>query len=237
MNFLDLQHVAFAHSKTTILADVSFVVEKGAFICIVGASGGGKTTLLRVIAGLEKISAGALTLEGAVLSSTSLHVPTHKRGISLVFQDYALFPHLTVLKNILFGMQQRDKETARNWLAHVGLQDFAAHYPHQLSGGQQQRVALARALATHPRLLLLDEPFSGLDATLRKELREQTMQLLRQAGTTVLMVTHDPQEALLLADKIMVLEKGRVAHFDTPAVLCCEKKLDFGRYRQMALEP
>ncbi len=204
---------------------VSWSAAAGDTVCLLGHSGCGKTTLLRLIAGLEVPAAGRVLLDGQTLSDSSLFVPPERRHIGLVFQDYALFPHLDVLDNVRFGLKgdrrhaDGGRERARQALARVGLADRAAHFPHQLSGGEQQRVALARALAPEPRVLLMDEPFSNLDRRLRDRVREQTMALLRETGTTAVVVTHDPEEALRIADRIVLMHAGRVEQSGSPAAL------------------
>lgn len=199
---------------TVALDGVDVTVEQGAFATVLGPSGSGKTTLLRCIAGFETPDAGVITLGGRELVSAAVNVRPYDRGVGVVPQEGALFPHLTVARNIAFGIADR----ARAWrwqrvdelLELVGLEDLGQRRPHQLSGGQQQRVALARALAPEPQLILLDEPFSALDAQLRIELREEVRSLLRQLGTTALLVTHDQAEAMTLADHLVVMRTGRV---------------------------
>ncbi len=193
---------------------VSWSAAAGETVCLLGHSGCGKTTLLRLIAGLETPAGGRVLVDGQELSGPNAFVPPEQRRIGLVFQDYALFPHLSVLDNVLFGLRGGDKAGARakalQALTRVGLAERAGHFPHQLSGGEQQRVALARALAPEPRVLLMDEPFSNLDRRLRDRVREETMALLREAGTTTVVVTHDPEEALRIADHIVLMHAGRV---------------------------
>ncbi len=193
--------------------DVSWQASAGEVVCLLGHSGCGKTTLLRLIAGLEVPTAGRVLLDGQEMSGPNAFVPPEQRRIGLVFQDYALFPHLDVLSNVMFGLPDRSKasrEHALHALSRVGLAHHARNYPHTLSGGEQQRVALARALAPGPRVLLMDEPFSNLDRRLRDRVREDTMALLRETGTTAVVVTHDPEEALRIADHIVLMHAGRV---------------------------
>jgi iron(III) transport system ATP-binding protein len=197
-----------------ILSDISFQVEPGRVLSLLGPSGSGKTTLLRIIAGLEQSDVGQVVIDGKTMSGEGVFVEPEKRGIGLVFQDYALFPHLNVLENVKFGlgtMAEKDAvEQARRTLSRVGLSRYEAAYPHQLSGGEQQRVALARALAPRPGILLMDEPFSGLDSRLRDAIREQTIELLRDTRSTVIIVTHDPEEALRVSDRIALMRNGEI---------------------------
>jgi iron(III) transport system ATP-binding protein len=203
-----------------VLEDVSLQVETGKMICVLGPSGCGKTTLLRLIAGFEEPTEGEIYLIKRLVSHPGLVVPPEKRHIGMVFQDYALFPHMTVAQNVQFGLFRWPLAWRRARLVEmlqlVGLEDMARRYPHELSGGQQQRVALARALAPSPQLLLLDEPFSSLDINLRQQLREEVQDILRRAQITTLLVTHDQEEALSLADALAVIEQGHVVQYDTP---------------------
>ena len=189
-------------------------------IGVVGRNGDGKTTLLRLVAGLEPLQAGRIELNGAVLAEPGRELPPEERRIGFVFQDYALFPHLTVAENVAFGLR-RTPRGERGWqvaeaLASVGLETHAAAYPHMLSGGQQQRVALARALAIEPDVLLLDEPLSALDAKLREELRAEMRLIQRRVGATALFVTHDQAEALAIADVVAVMDRGRIVQAGPP---------------------
>ena len=199
---------------------VSFQVANGEILAVLGPSGCGKTTMLRCIAGFERLSSGSVRMRERVLASEQTHVPAERRGIGLVFQDYALFPHLSVLDNVLFGLRYHtvsDKEArARQALGMVGLQAYAERTPHHLSGGQQQRVALARALAPKPELLLLDEPFSNLDALLRQTTRQEVRALLKDNGLSAVLVTHDQEEALSFADRVAVMRRGRIEQVGTP---------------------
>lgn len=199
--------------------DVSFAIERGSILCLLGASGSGKSSVLRLIAGLEQPTAGRITIDGAVVADTGVLVEPERRGVGMVFQDFALFPHLTVRGNVAFGIRGRShadvETTVGRLLTDVGLSDRAGSYPHMLSGGERQRVALARALAPGPQILLMDEPFSSLDSHLRDQVRQQTIDLLRRSGTTTILVTHDPGEALRVADRIGVLAQGRLGQFGT----------------------
>jgi iron(III) transport system ATP-binding protein len=193
-----------------VLRDLSFKLEEGQIGCLLGASGSGKTTALRVLAGFVKPSAGSIVLAGQVLASDRHFTAPEERGIGIVFQDYGLFPHLNVLKNVTFGLHKKWRrseqlQVAEEMLELVGLNGLGERFPHELSGGQQQRVALARALAPAPRLLLLDEPFSNLDPDLRERLAQELRILLKRRNTTALLVTHDQYEAFALADQVGVL--------------------------------
>lgn len=209
---------AYQGAKGFAVDSVSFGVESGHILALVGESGSGKTTLLRIIAGLEQPDAGTVKLSGFVVVSGKKSTPPNKRNIGLVFQDYALFPHLTLFGNIAFGLKgytrKEQEHTVREMLAITGLEVDINKYPHQLSGGQQQRVALARALAPKPDILLLDEPFSNLDAILREQVREDMQQIIRQTGITAILVTHDTKDALCTADQIAVLHQGKLLQLD-----------------------
>jgi len=195
-------------------------VAEGEIVALLGPSGCGKTTTLRLIAGLETADAGTITLRGRVVTGPGRAVPPEERGIGVVFQDYALFPHLTVEDNVGFGLPRAARHGPRaraaDVLALVGLAGFESRYPHELSGGQQQRVALARALAPSPALMLLDEPFSNLDADLRAQMRDEVERILRETATTAVFVTHDQEEAFTLADRVGVLQAGRVEQMAPP---------------------
>lgn len=215
-----LEHVVRQFDRVCAVDTASLRVAAGEMIAILGPSGCGKTTLLRLIAGLDRPDAGAIWIGGRQVAGAGIWVPPEQRGVGLVFQDGALFPHLTVGENITFALGQlrtgARAQRAAELLELVGLRDLATRYPHQLSGGQQQRVALARALAPQPAVVLLDEPFASLDAALRVELREEIVTILRALRTTVLLVTHDQEEALSLADRVVLLLAGNVAQVGTP---------------------
>jgi len=206
-----------------VLHNIDLDIDAGEIVCVLGPSGSGKSTLLRIIAGLESIQQGQLSVAGRLLADPQVNPPPEQRSIGLVFQDHVLFPHQTVAENVAFGlndMQSKEREhTVALQLANVGISTLADRYPHTLSGGQQQRVALARALATEPDVLLLDEPFASADAPLRKSLREDARRRLKKAKTTTLMVTHDPAEAMSMADRIAVLVDGDLVQFGTPEEL------------------
>ena len=202
----------------TVLSVDELTINGGEFLSVLGPSGCGKTTLLNSLAGFVRPQAGTITLDGADLTN----VPPHRRGLGLVFQSYALFPHMSVADNVAYGLkaqgvpkpERRDRIT--EVLRLVGLEDFAGRRPKQLSGGQQQRVAVARALATRPRVLLLDEPLSNLDAKLRREMRTELRALQRELGITAVFVTHDQEEAMSMSDRIAVLNSGRIEQLGTP---------------------
>ena len=202
---------------------ISLTVGDGEILALLGPSGCGKTTTLRLIAGLETPDSGAVSLRGETVSGPGKFVPAEKRRIGFMFQDFALFPHLTVAENVAFGLKQlrngAKRARALEMLTEVGLLDKADEYPDRLSGGQKQRVALSRALAPEPSVVLLDEPFSGLDASLRHSLREETVRVLKRTGTTAIMVTHDAEEAMFMADRIALMRDGLIEQVGTPADL------------------
>jgi iron(III) transport system ATP-binding protein len=215
---LATEHLSLRYGTTSALDDVSLTVERGAIVCLLGPSGSGKSTLLKLIAGTERPAAGRVLIEGAEVAGPTTFVEPEHRRVGMVFQDYALFPHLTVATNVAFGARGRTQECA-TLIGRLGLAPLADHYPHMLSGGERQRVALARAMAPQPRVLLMDEPFSSLDTQLRDQVRRQTVEFLRETGTTTVIVTHDPAEALRIADRIALLESGRLVQFGTPREL------------------
>ena len=194
---------------------ISLEAFAGEIVALVGHSGSGKSTLLRLIAGLERPDSGSIAIAGAVVCGNGSFVPPEARGVGMMFQDYALFPHLSVIDNLKFGLARiaprEAGDRARTALARIGLAARAADFPHALSGGEQQRVALARALLPAPRILLMDEPFSNLDRRTRDRIRDETTSILRESGTTAILVTHDPEDAMRIADRIMLMERGRIA--------------------------
>lgn len=206
----------FSDGALAAVRGISLDIRRSEIFCLLGPSGCGKTTTLRLLAGFEKPDAGKIFLEGKDITSS----PPEARNIGIVFQDYALFPHFNVLENIAFALwaqpRKARKAMAKDFLELVGLSDFAKHMPHEISGGQQQRAALARALAAEPKILLLDEPFSGLDTRLRQSLREETRHLLRRRGTTCILVTHDQEEAMSFADRIALMNNGRIEQTGAP---------------------
>ncbi len=200
-----------------VLLDVSLDIAAGSSLALLGPSGCGKTTLLRSIAGLERPGSGTITIDGDVVAGPSVWVPAERRRVGMVFQDWALFPHLSVAKNVAYGLERTGREDrVAAGLALVGLADLGDRMPATLSGGQQQRVALARALAPRPRVLLLDEPFSNLDTGLRAEVRAEVHRLLLDVGITAVFVTHDQEEAFVLGDRVAVMNQGRIVQVDTP---------------------
>jgi iron(III) transport system ATP-binding protein len=209
-------HKAFG--PHAVLADLDLDVPAGSLTAILGPSGSGKTTLLRILAGFERADAGTVTIGGVAVDSDQVHVAPERRRIGYVPQEGSLFPHLTVAANVGFGLPPRQRLGRRTaeLLDAVGLADLGKRYPHELSGGQQQRVALARALAVEPSVVLLDEPFASLDAHLRASIRADVQQIFRAAGTTALLVTHDQDEALAIADRVAVLRDGRIAQYSAP---------------------
>lgn len=218
---LELRDVACAYEPgKPAVEHISFSAEQGEIVCLLGPSGCGKTTILRAIAGFEPIMAGNIILSGRIVSTRESLLPTEQRQIGMVFQEYALFPHLRVDKNIAFGLSHlpRDQQQAivQELLQLVGLRGLEHRYPHELSGGQQQRVALARALAPRPVLLLLDEPFSNLDPDMAGRMRRDLHELLRTTKTTAVLVTHDHEEAFAMANRVAVLNRGKLEQFDTP---------------------
>ena len=219
MNELEIVGLDKSYGTQGVLRDLNLNVPAGMFVSILGPSGSGKTTLLRVIAGFERAERGTVRLGNEIVDDESHFVEPEKRRIGYVPQDGSLFPHLSVERNVGFGLARRDRRGKRvtELLEMVGLGGMAERYPHQLSGGQQQRVALARGLAIDPALVLLDEPFSSLDASLRAAVRHDVREVLRNAGTTAILVTHDQDEALSLADRVAIIREGRISQFDTPA--------------------
>ncbi|HUN79740.1 MAG TPA: ABC transporter ATP-binding protein [Solirubrobacteraceae bacterium] len=221
MTSLDVHDLHKAFGANLVLAGVDLAVPAGSLTAILGPSGSGKTTLLRVIAGFEWPDRGTVALGGVPVAGAGEQVAPERRRIGYVPQEGSLFPHLDVQRNIAFGLPRRERrgERVRELLRMIGMEGLQRRYPHELSGGQQQRVALARALAPRPELVLLDEPFSSLDAALRASVRAEVAELLRTAGTTALLVTHDQDEALSLADRVAVIRDGRIGQCDSPREL------------------
>jgi len=221
MNYaLDIRGMRFSYpGMPPVVEGFDLRLAEGEIGCLLGPSGCGKTTALRCVAGLEPVHAGEIRLRGEVVSRPGLTVPPEQRRVGIVFQDYALFPHLDVLDNVAFGLRDLPRagrrQRAAELLATVGLPGLGAKYPHELSGGQKQRVALARAIAPRPRVLLLDEPFSNLDSDLRERLSLEVRGILKAQGTTALLVTHDQNEAFAMADTVGVMRKGRIEQWDT----------------------
>lgn len=214
-----LENVSRSFGGAPAVRDISLKVSRGEVLSLVGHSGCGKSTLLRIVAGIEAIDSGSVFLDGRQVAG-SVFVEPEVRNVGLVFQDYALFPHLNVRDNILFGLKARSRSEAAARASavidRVGIAHLADRYPHGLSGGEQQRVALARALAPQPAIVLLDEPFSNLDQGLRETVRAETLSLLKAFGATVILVTHDPQEALSAGDRVVLMDGGRIVQAGTP---------------------
>lgn len=222
----NIRHSYDGDSDHSAVEHVDLEVYQGEVVCLLGPSGCGKTTLLRIVAGLERVQQGSVTLNGKVVGQAGMrHLPPEKRNVGLAFQESALFPHLSVLENVVFGLEslpaRERKQRAMSLLEQLGMERFAQEYPHTLSGGQQQRVALARALAPSPQLMLLDEPFSSLDARLRDQIRDDTLHVLKDVGAGALLVTHDPEEAMFMADRIALMREGRIVQIGTPQELYC----------------
>jgi iron(III) transport system ATP-binding protein len=243
---LAMHHIRHAYGKHQAVEDVSLYVEQGEVVCLLGPSGCGKTTLLRIVAGLETVQEGGVDLGGRPIGRPGkAHVPPEKRNVGLAFQDSALFPHLSVLDNVAFGLEslpgKQRRARAMELLEQLGMESYAKSYPHTLSGGQQQRVALARALAPAPSLMLLDEPFSSLDARLRDRIRDDTLHVLKRVGAGALLVTHDPEEAMFMADRIALMRDGHIVQMGTPLELYCAPRdpfvvTFFGEVNEMAGE-
>ena len=221
MTELVVEGVARSFGAMPVLEDVALRVPSGAFAAVLGASGSGKTTLLRLLAGFDRPDRGRIALGADEVVGHGRFEPPHRRGVGYVPQDSLLFPHLTVAQNVAFGLTRRRRRAARvqELLDLVGLGDLGGRRPHELSGGQQQRAAVARALAPEPRIVLLDEPFAALDATLRDEVRRDVKDVLAASGATVVLVTHDQEEALSLADSVAVLHAGRIVQQAAPSVV------------------
>ncbi len=216
---LQVDNIQCQYDSQAVLDDVSFYVAEGDICCLLGPSGCGKTTALRAIAGFQPLQRGKISLAGDVISTPQFHLEPERRQIGMVFQDYALFPHLNVRDNILFGIRSQStaeqRSTLKQLLGLIKLEQIAERYPHELSGGQQQRVALARALAPNPRLLLLDEPFSNLDVDLRRHLNLEVREIFKSFGITAILVTHDQEEAFAFSDHIGLLHEGRLQQWGT----------------------
>ncbi len=217
---IEVDKVRRLYGRAAAVDGASLELHPGRIACLLGPSGCGKSTLLRLIAGLEPVDAGEIRAGGRMLSGPRVHVPPERRDVGLVFQDYALFPHLTGLDNVAFGLRRlpsaERRRRAMDQLARVRMDDRASAYPQALSGGEQQRVALARALAREPRAVLLDEPFSGLDGRLKAEVRDATLAVLREAGAAALIVTHDAEEAMMMGDELALMKAGRILQTGSP---------------------
>jgi len=216
---LELRNVSRAFQGQGVVCDVSLKVEPGRVTCLLGPSGCGKSTTLRIISGVEHQDKGEILIDGELVSAPQVNTPPENRSVGLMFQDFALFPHLSVEDNVGFGLhgtKQARRARAGELLERVGLSGYASKFPDQLSGGEQQRVALARALAPRPRIMLMDEPFSGLDNRLRDGIRDETLEVLKEEGTAVLLVTHEPDEAMRMADNIALMRAGRIVQQGAP---------------------
>jgi ABC-type Fe3+/spermidine/putrescine transport system ATPase subunit len=220
---LEIRDLAFAYDARPVFSQTNLTLGAGSYTCLLGPSGSGKSTLLYAVAGVVRPSAGSIAIGGRTVVDASTFVPPHERGLGMVFQDYALWPHMTALENVAFPLRARGganaDAAALRLLDRMGLEDLSRRRPDELSGGQKQRVALARALAASPALVLLDEPLSALDATVRLELRSYLAQFARELGVTALHVTHDPDEAFYLADTVGVMIDGRIVQVDTPQAI------------------
>ncbi len=219
-HLLDILDIHCAYDGETVVNGLSLHIRPGMLSCLLGPSGCGKTTALRAVAGFEPVSKGEIRLNDRCISRPGFTLPPESRHLGMVFQDYALFPHLSVADNISFGLHKETRgqrrKTAEHWLELVGLSGYGARFPHELSGGQQQRVAVARAMAPKPSLLLLDEPFSNLDVDLRERLATDVRDVLKQQGTAAVFVTHDQHEAFVMGERIGVMQHGRILQWDTP---------------------
>jgi len=228
---LQINAIKSVYDDTAIINDLSLSLENGEIGCLLGPSGCGKTTLLRCVAGLQELAGGEILLSEQTLSTADYTQPTEQRNIGMVFQDYALFPHMTIQQNIQFGIpnlsRSQKKQRVQELLELVSLPNTEKRYPHELSGGQQQRIALARALAPKPDILLMDEPFSGLDVELRESLAREVRCILKAEGITALMVTHNQNEAFAIADSIGVMHSGKLLQWDSPYNLYHEPKHPF----------
>jgi iron(III) transport system ATP-binding protein len=218
---LSFESVTHLYGDVEAVRDVSLELAPGEIVCLLGPSGCGKTTLLRIAAGVERPQTGRILLNGREIAGPGTFVPPERRNVGLMFQDFALFPHLTILDNVMFGLRNLERadalSEAQAALRRVGMSSYEKSYPHVLSGGEQQRVALARAIVPRPAVMLMDEPFSGLDQRLREVVREETLAILRETRASCLMVTHDPAEAMWMADRIAVMHQGRLIQSGTPA--------------------
>jgi iron(III) transport system ATP-binding protein len=231
---LGLEGVSHSYDGAAdVVSGFSLGVGAGEIVCLLGPSGCGKSTVLRLAAGLEPLQKGRIKLRGEMVAEgeSRMSEPPERRNVGLVFQDFALFPHLTVARNVGFGLsglaEDQRSQRAVEALAQVGMASFAGAYPHALSGGQQQRVALARALAPRPSVMLLDEPFSGLDARLREQIRDDTLRVLKRSGAATLLVTHDPEEAMFMADRIYLMQAGKLIQSGPPAEVYARPNSEF----------
>ena len=217
---LDLSNISKSFGKTEVLKNITLDIQKGKIISLLGKSGSGKSTLLNIIAGFEQSHTGELRLNNTVLSNNNIFIEPQHRNIGFVFQNYALFPHMTIFGNITFGIDHLPKDEkikiAHDLLSLVHLNGYESRYPHELSGGQQQRIALIRSMALNPELILLDEPFSGIDTMLKSQIQKELLSILKSTQKTAVIVTHDSSEAMAMSDKIIYLEEGKIMQYDTP---------------------
>ena len=228
LEFLNISH---KYDKKVILNDFSFKLEKGEIVSLLGPSGCGKTTLLKLASGIEKLQKGEIKLNDEIVSSLNFHLNSDKRQIGYVFQDFALFPHLTVMENIFFGISKNNikkiSQKIQKLMDEIDISNLANNYPHELSGGQQQQVALIRAMSSNPKIIFLDEPYSNLDSRLKEKIRDQMLHILREHKISVLLVTHDPEEAMFMSNKIGVLNNGCIEQFGTPLDIYLRPKSAF----------
>ena len=228
LEFLNISH---SYNKQQVLNNFSMKLELGEVVSLLGPSGCGKTTLLKLASGIEKLQNGIIKLNNHIVSSSNIHVNSEKRHVGYVFQDCALFPHLTIIQNIFFGMKlkeiEKQKNKIKNLMKEINISSLTNKYPHELSGGQQQQVALVRAMASDPKIIFLDEPYSNLDSRLKEKIRDQMLHILREHNISALLVTHDPEEAMFMSDKIGVLNNGSIEQFGTPIDLYLRPKSAF----------
>jgi len=218
---LQVKDIECRYRNQTVINRLSLHVNRGSLVCLLGSSGCGKTTVLRAIAGFEPVYHGKITMENTLLSKPGFREPPERRKLGMVFQDYALFPHMNIFQNVSFGLRDKSssykKQTVERLLSLVGMDGFEKRFPHEMSGGQQQRIALARALAAQPEIILMDEPFSNLDVELRERLSIEIKDILKKEGITGILVTHHQDEAFALSDQIGVMHEGKILQWDTPA--------------------
>ncbi|MGM0445885.1 MAG: ABC transporter ATP-binding protein [Bacillota bacterium] len=231
--FLEMKDIDFYYNKkeNNILDQFTLSIKNGKTLSILGESGSGKSTILRLIAGLEKPSKGKILIDGEIMNGNNTFIPPEKRKVGMVFQDYALFPHMSVYENINFGISDLPKDIRKNKITDtlklVELLEFKDKYPHQISGGQQQRTALARAIVTEPKILLLDEPFSNLDTNLKHNIRNKLSKIISKINITTIIVSHDKQDALSLADELIVLKNGNIVQQGEPKNVISMPKTEY----------
>ncbi|MTI61778.1 MAG: ABC transporter ATP-binding protein [Firmicutes bacterium] len=231
--YIKMENINFRYKGNSIdiIDDLSLSINKGETVCILGESGSGKSSILRLLAGLEEPYDGYIEIDKKVMKDSNIYLPPENRGIGMVFQDYALFPHMTVAKNITYGFTDLKKAERRKRLNEVmelvDIKELADRYPYQLSGGQQQRVALARAIAPQPRVLLLDEPFSNLDANLKDKIREKLKEIIKKINITTILVSHDIEDALNIADRLVIIKEGQVIEDSFPKSVIEKPKTEY----------